>query len=150
VALRRATDLASLQTLRVGFFGHVRRRLAIVLTDGESERFVPGGVMRPLAAAHIGVLLVRVWGAHESIPGDSGYRPDPSSTAQLQTLAPTLVGRRVFDEHSVGAAEAAARRYFEHGPEAAQGRHERTVRLAKYAALAAALPLLLLLRRERS
>ncbi len=55
----------------------------------------------------------------------------------------------MFDERSVGAAAAAARRYFEHGPEATQGHRVRTVRLAKYAALGAALPLLLLLRRER-
>jgi hypothetical protein len=153
-AAPRSTDLESLQQLQTGYFGRVRRRLAIVLTDGESNPFGPRSLTAALRAARIHVLLVRVWNASEAIYGsdhrrDPHYRPDPRSAAPLDTLAPFLVGGRVFDERSVGAAEAAAKRYFGRGPEIEQGRSERALRLGQYAALAAALPLLFLLRRNR-
>jgi von Willebrand factor type A domain len=155
LAAPRSTDLQSLEQLRTGYFGPVRHRLAIVLTDGESNPFETHGLVAALRGGRIHVLLLRVWSSHESIYGpdhkrDPRYRPDPRSTAQLGALRPYLVGGRVFDEHSAGAAEAAAKRYFGRGPEVTQGRSERTLRLGQYAALAAALPLLFLLWRNRS
>jgi hypothetical protein len=153
-AAERSTDLQSLQALQVGYFGRVRRRLAVVLTDGESNPFQARSLLKSLRSSHVGVLLVRVWGSHEAIyraggGRDPGYRPDPASEGRLAPLAPRLVGGRVFDERSTGAARTATRRYLGTGPEVAQGRSERTLKLGQYAALAAALPLLFLLRRNR-
>ena len=94
-------------------------------------------------------MLVRVWGPHESIPGDNGYRPDLSSSARLTTLRPFLAGGRVFDEKSTKSAEVTAKRYLGKGPEARQGRTERTLKLGQFLALASALPLGFLLWRNR-
>jgi hypothetical protein len=153
-AAQRSTDLQAVEVLQTGYFGQVRRRLAVVLTDGETNPFLVRPMFALLRSGHVGLLLVRVWGPREAIYRHDGtrdprYRPDPSSTAQLQTLAPHLVGGRIFDERSVGAAAAAAKRYFGRGPVVAQGRSERTLKLGQYAALAAALPLLFLLWRNR-
>jgi hypothetical protein len=148
-AAARSTDLQSLGALQTGYFARVPRRLAIVLTDGESVPFQPDSLMHLLGSSHVELMLVRIWGARESIPGDSGYRPDPSSTAQLAILAPYLAGGRIFDEKSAKAAEATAERYLGKGPEARQGRSERTLKLGQFLALAAALPLGFLLWRNR-
>jgi hypothetical protein len=151
---QRSTDLQALASLQSGYFGHVRRRLAVVLTDGESAPLQPGLLMPDLQSAHVGILLVRVWGSREAIyrsggGHDPGYRPDLHSASNLALLSRDLVGRRVFDERSTAAAAAAARRYLGSGPEVSQGRSERTLKLGQYAVLAAALPLLFLLRRNR-
>ncbi len=153
-AAERSTDIQALQMLQTGYFGPVRRRLAVVLTDGESNPFVAAPLFALLDSGHIDLLVVRVWGAREAIyrpdgKRDPGYQPDRASTAHLGVLSPHLVGGRVFDERTVGAAAAAAKRYFGRGPVVAQGRSERTLKLGQYAALAAALPLLFLLRRNR-
>src|SRR5438874_4496076 len=94
----RSTDLQSLQALQTGYFTQVPRRLAIVLTDGESDPFEARSLAELLRYARIKLLLVRVWGAHEAIPHDNRYRPDRASTARLATLAPFLAGGRIFDE----------------------------------------------------
>lgn len=148
----RSTQLESLGAMEAAYFGPVPHRLAILLTDGESDPFDGRSLLEKLRARRIGVLFVRVWSANEAIYGpdgkrDPGYRPDRSP--QLATMAPALVGGRIFDERSLGAAESAVRRYLGRGPEVAQGRSERMLRLGQYAALAAALPLLFLLRRNR-
>ena len=84
-----------------------------------------------------------------SIPGDNGYRPDLSSSARLTTLRPFLAGGRIFDEKSTKSAEVTAKRYLGKGPEARQGRTERTLKLGQFLALASALPLGFLLWRNR-
>jgi von Willebrand factor type A domain len=150
----RSTELQALQSLQGGYFGRVRRRLAVVLTDGESNPFEAHSLLADLASSHVGLLFVRMGDAHEAIyrPGgsrDPGYRPDQQTARKLAPLAPRLVGGRIYDERSTGAAAAAARHYLGSGPEVAQGRSERTMKLGQYAALAAALPLLFLLRRNR-
>ena len=148
-AAARSTDLQSLGALQTGYFAPVRRRLAIVLTDGESDPFEPHSLSLLLRSAHIELMLVRIWGPHESIPGDNGYRPDLSSSARLTTLRPFLAGGRVFDEKSTKSAEVTAKRYLGKGPEARQGRTERTLKLGQFLALASALPLGFLLWRNR-
>jgi hypothetical protein len=154
-AAPRSTDLQSLEQVQTGYFGPVRRRLLVLLTDGETNPIDRRGLTGLLRADRIGLLFVRVWGSREAIYGadgkrDPGYRPDPGSTGRIQPLAPFLVGGRIYDERGAGAAEAAAARYFGHGPEVLQGRSERTLRLGKYAAFAAAFPLVFLLWRSRS
>jgi hypothetical protein len=151
----RSTELQALESLQTGYFGRVRRRLAVVLTDGESNAYDARSLLEGLRSSHVGLLFIRMGDARDAIyradgRRDPGYRPDPQTVRKLAPLVPSLVGGRIYDERSAGAAVAAARRYLGTGPEVAQGRSERTLKLGQYAALAAALPLLFLLRRKRS
>jgi len=150
----RATRFIALEGLATGYFDRgVRHRLAVVITDGETMPFDAAPLTQSLASAHIGLMVVRVWGRNETIYGRRGrpdpkYRPDLSATARLAHWRPALVGRRIFGEGDAKAVVAAARAYLGRGPTATRGRRERTLRLGPYVALAAALPLVFLLRRR--
>jgi hypothetical protein len=87
-------------------------------------------------------------------PGERVYRPDgrpeayrPRQTTALEGLA-SATGGRVFGEASADAAAAAARTALGDGPTGIQGRARKTTPLAPYVALAAALVLLVILRRR--
>ena len=78
-----------------------------MLTDGESTPFDPSALGRSLAG--VGVVVVRLWNADESVYGANGrpetaYRPDPHAPAALDSLAQATGGSRAFDERDVGAA----------------------------------------------
>lgn len=129
-----------------------RRRLLVVLTDGESRAFSASAVARALrSGAGVSLVLIRVWGDHERVFGPSGqpesYRPDPQSALVLDGLASTA-GGRVFAPHDVSAAAAFARSELGSGPTTARGTEVRTTPLAPYVAAAALVPLLVVLRRR--
>jgi VWA domain-containing protein len=128
------------------------RRLIVVLTDGESKPFSTSAVARALGAGPgASLLLVRVGGTGDRIYSKEGrveaYRPNPDSGAVLAGLAAATHGE-VFREDQLGAAGAAARAALGQGPTATRGREPRTTPLAPYVAAAAAIPLLLVLRRR--
>jgi hypothetical protein len=145
---RQATDFGALLPLATARFyaASAKRRLAIVLSDGESRQFFPDFLARAFRRRHLGVLVVRVWNGGEEIwrhgRVDPKYQPDPASTAQLARLG------GVYPESRPGAALRAARRFLGSGPTAAAGRRDRTVPLAPWVALVAAVPLAVLLRRR--
>ena len=129
-----------------------RRRLLVVLTDGESQAFSAADVARALRSGPgVSLVLVHVWAEGERVFGPSGqpesYRPDTASGPALAGLANATSGR-VFAERDLGAAGAFARSALGSGPTTARGREVRTTPLAPYVAAAALVPLLFVVRRR--
>jgi hypothetical protein len=147
-----ATTLESLAAVGTeNFFPpSARRRLIVVLTDGESRPFDARAVARALAAGPgTHTVFVHVWSPNETVFGPGGspeqaYRPDPASGRALAALAAAVHGSS-FAEGALGDAAAAARSALGRGPTAESSSAERTKPLAPFIALAALLPLLALL-----
>lgn len=149
-----ATTLASVTDLVAGryFPTGVKRRLAIVLTDGESRPVNDQAVARALRRGHVlGPIFIRIWGAEERVYdgriAEPAYRPDPASGSRLEALA-RAVGGGVYSIGQLGAAAAGARRLLGSGPVARRGRLVRSTSLAPYAVLAVLAPLGFLLWRR--
>jgi hypothetical protein len=142
--------LAAIRTLR--FFSPLsRKRLLVVLTDGETQ---------PVAGARLGALLrrpptietvfVHLWHAEErvftgNVP-EAQYRPDPSARAILDGIAKSI-GGSVYAEGDIAPATQKARELIGSGPTVVRGQQAGRVPLAPYLAAAALAPLALLLRR---
>jgi von Willebrand factor type A domain len=150
-----ATSLSSLAAIRGlrYFTPSARKRVVVVLTDGEST---------PVASARVGSLyrqrpaitpvFLHFWDEDERVYSRGApepYRPDESSREVLERLADSTNGH-VYSEGDLGAATAKVRDLLGSGPTVVQGRSGDRIALAPYLALAAFLPLtLLLLRRDR-
>jgi hypothetical protein len=151
-----ATSLNALATLRgLRFFTpKSSARLAIVLTDGESQPVANarlGGLFRRDPA--IELLFVHVWGDDERVytrdVPEPQYLPDPSSRSVLDRLAASSRGA-VYSEGQVDAVRSKARELLGTGPAVVTGEQAGELALAPYLALAALLPFgLLLWRRDR-
>jgi hypothetical protein len=151
-----ATSLNALSTLRgLRFFTpKSSARLAIVLTDGESQPVSNariGGLFRRDPA--IGVLFVHFWGEDERVytrgVPEPQYLPDPSSRSVLDRLAASSRGA-VYSEGQVDAVRGKARELLGSGPTVVTGEQAGQLALAPYLAFAALLPFgLLLWRRDR-
>jgi hypothetical protein len=154
--VRRVTNLEALSAVATqGFFSPTaRRRLLIVVTDGES---LPG------ARARLGALfrhppgiepvIVHVWGRNERVfrgrTPEPGYRPDPDARAALERLA-AGIGGEVFAENDLARASARVQDIVGSGPSVVEGERRRDIALAPYALAAAFVPFLLALwRRDR-
>lgn len=131
----------------------VGRRLAIVLTDGETLPVDEEGLEGTLAgAAPVEFLFVRFWGPNERIFGPGGlveeaYRPDPAAGARFARFA-SAFGAELYAADELGAVARRAREIVGEGPTRQEERIVQEVHLAPYAALGAALPLLLVLARR--
>jgi hypothetical protein len=151
-ALVTAFDaLAPLQTHNF-FSPTARRRVAVVLTDGESLPVSPATVEALRAQPRIELLLVRFWSPEERIfrpraPIDRGYAPDPGSTATLATFA-EAVGARVYSEDDADAVARELRRRVGEGEPVAAGQEVSARPLAAYAIALALLPLGFLIARR--
>jgi hypothetical protein len=149
----RATDYGALDALaRDNYYApRSARRLAVLLTDGESKPFDRPFLVRRLSRAGIGLLVVRFWAPGERVFAADGspeaYRPDPGAGQELDRLAAGFAGGTVFAEADRAALAAAARRSLSTGPAVETGETVRAVAVGPYVALAAALPLALLLLR---
>jgi hypothetical protein len=143
-----ATDLNALSPFAGDsyFSPEARKRLLIVLTDGES----PSATSRlaQLGRAGIRTSFVHVWGSDESIWRPKGaepqYRPDPSST-QVLAQAAGLADGSVFDERATGDVVRWARGELGDGP-TRPGEQRDLLALMPYVLLAAVLPLGFVLR----
>ncbi len=154
--LTNATSLNALATLRgLRYFRPASTsRLAIVLTDGESDPVANarlGGLFR--RDPPIELLFVQFWGSDEKVFSrgvpEPQYVPDPSARATLDRLAASTHGA-VYSEGQVGAATRKARELLGTGPTVVQGDRAGKVPLAPYLAVAALFPFgLLLWRRDR-
>ena len=149
-----ATSLGALGSIETqNFFSPAaRKRLVIVLTDGESAAFDPAKVAHDLRVPPgAKLIVVHVWNDTESVftngQREQGYHLHPESSQQLTSIQEALGGGHVYSEHGVGAASRAARAALGSGPTKVEGKTERTRTLAPYVALLALLPLLLLLPR---
>jgi von Willebrand factor type A domain len=151
-----ATSLSALATLRgLRYFTPTSTaRLAIVLTDGESQPVSNarlGGLFRRDPA--IEVVFVQFWDAGERVftrgVPEPQYRPDPSSRAVLDRLASSADGA-VYSESQLDAATSKARELLGGGPSVVIGEQAGQLALAPYLAFAALFPFgLLLWQRDR-
>ena len=149
----RATALGALGAISTqNFYGEkARRKIAVVLTDGESTP-VDLGTLRARLLGRVTVLFVHVWDPDERVLGPGGvperaYRPDPLSVAFLAEAA-RAVGGGSFVEGETERVVAAARQALGEGPIGQQGKELQSVELAPHAALAALAPLLFLVWRR--
>ena len=150
----RATSLRALAALgTANFFGPgARKRVAIVLTDGESLPVRPGPLEAALARGDVTLFLVHVWDLEERIfrPGGrplSEYLADPDTPGFLESLANTI-DARLFTEDDAGRVAEAARSAIGSGPTGPSGRELQSFELAPYAVLASFVPLLFLVWRR--
>jgi hypothetical protein len=151
-----ATSLNALATMRgLRFFTpRSTARLAIVLTDGESEPVANariGGLFR--RAPPIEVVFVQFWDEDERVYSrgvpEPQYIPDPSARPTLDRLAASADGA-VYTESQLGSVESKARDLLGSGPSIVTGEQAGQLALAPYLAFASLLPFgLLLWRRDR-
>jgi hypothetical protein len=143
-----ATDLNALAAFGGDsyFSPGIRRRVLVVLTDGESPPVDTRLVQLPRTG--IRTAFVHVWDGDESIWRPKGaepqYRPDPSSRRTLAQAA-AHVGGAVLDEHQEGNIISWARGELGDGPTRPRERRDLFA-LMPFVMLAAAVPLGLLLR----
>lgn len=141
-----ATKLGSLREIpeQSYFPPSAKKRVVVVLTDGESE--MPGS---ELAAAferepRIRSVFVRVWGADEAIyetgVAEGGYTPDPRGEA-IMARAAELVGGQVVAEDDPRALLAAVREAVGTGETVARSESSGRLPLMPWVALAALVPL---------
>ena len=149
----RTTDLSAISSLADAYFDHsATRRLVIVFTDGESNKFFPGDVGIAFHHPLIHTILVHVWDPRERIylqggKPDPGYRPDPSSRSQLDALATATHGA-VFSDRSVGAIVRRARDDLGSGPVQHLAPEPGRTPLAPWVLGVAFVPLAFILRRR--
>jgi hypothetical protein len=150
----RATSLRALGTLGTANFFRpsARKRVAIVLTDGESLPVRVAALESDLARGNVTLLLVHLWGVDERIFQPNGlplrqYLADPDTPGFLSSLA-NEIGARVFDEDEAGDVARAARDAIGAGPMGPSGRELQSLELAPYAVLASLVPLLFLVWRR--
>ena len=151
-----ATSLNALATLRgLRYYTPTSTaRLAIVLTDGESQPVANariGGLFRRNPA--IEVVFVQLWDEDERVftrgVPEPQYLPDPSARSVLDRLAASADGA-VYSERQVDAVQGKARELLGDGPSVVTGEQAGQLALAPYLAAAALLPFgLLLWRRDR-
>jgi len=119
--LTQATNLNSLRALpEKGYFRESsRKRVLVVLTDGETQALEPGLDEAFRRRPRVETVLVHVSRPDERIYetgiAEGGYRTDPGSAASLDRVA-ALVGGRVFDEGDAAGVIAAVRELVGEGP----------------------------------
>jgi hypothetical protein len=150
---QRTTDLSALSAMSQSFFDHsATRRLLIVFTDGESNKFFAGDVGVAFHHPFIHTIFVHVWDPRERIylssgKVDPGYRPDPSSGGQLAAIAAATHGE-VISEHALGAIVSRARADIGSGPVRYLAPEPGRTPLAPWALAVAFVPLAFILRRR--
>jgi len=148
-----ATDLSALTAIRgLRYFSpSTKRKLVVVLTDGESvavSNARVGSLYRQPPA--IDLMLIQFWNRDERVftrnAPEAQYLPDPSARAILERLAESTRGS-VYSEGDLGAAIQKSRELLGAGPTVVRGESGSRVALAPYLAFIAFLPLTLLLGR---
>jgi hypothetical protein len=149
----RATALAVLGSLATTNFyaADVHRRVAVVLTDGETLPVNAHELVGVLADADpVRFAFVRIGSSSERIFSPSGrieraYRADPGAERSVRTLA-RAIGARAFEEGDRAAATRWLREAVGTGPTTATTARERRVPLAPFAVFAALVPLGIVVR----
>jgi hypothetical protein len=165
------TSFSSLTQLRnQGYFTpSVKKRVAILLTDGESgpisatavvdaltsstggSPFPRPGVTPAAPEAPVSLLIVRLGSKSDRIFDQDGdiegaYRPDPTAASTVSSLVAASDGQVV--DASAGHAAASLRSMFGAAGNSVQGSSTATLNLAPYLVLSAFAPLALLLWRR--
>ena len=147
-----ASTLGSLGALGSGgFFPRTAsKRVCIVVTDGESRPFSAAAVATSLASGPgCRLVVVRVGSGNDRIwptprHPEAAYRPLPTAAADVDRLA-TAANGRAFGPGQERAAARAVRLFAGKGPTTSVGVEQRSRLLAPWLALAALLPILVLL-----
>jgi von Willebrand factor type A domain len=152
----RATSIGAIEDLgRANFFEQdSNRRLAVVITDGETIPVEFGRLSARLEEGRVNVLFVHVWREDEAIFEEDGtqnslYKPDPTAPRDLRRIAGALDGA-VFAETEVPELVAAAQGQLGTGPLVGQARELKSRELAPFLVVLSAFPLLLLLWRRNA
>jgi hypothetical protein len=144
-----ATDFGSLVRVPTdNFFApSARKRLVVLVSDGESVPFTASAVASAFRTHQVGLIVVRVGGAADRVfdarGRDVGYRPAREAFPSTDRLA-ALLGDRVYRDSEVGAVGARARALLGRGPTVAIGTGERDLELGRALVLAAGVLLALL------
>ena len=148
------TALDALRPLQTnGFFSpSASRRVAVVLTDGETLPLSQATETALRGRPPLQLLLVRLWSPQERIyepelPLDARYRPEPASTAVFEDIVRS-VGARAFAEDDVDGAARVLRRRLGEGPQVVTGREASARPLAAWAVALAGVPLVYLFWRR--
>lgn len=149
------TDLTALGSLPTAnyFAPSTARRLAVVLTDGESRQVDPTVLDSAFRAVpRTALVLVRVGRDGERVFDDQGraeaaYEPVLGAAAIVDAVAAATSGS-VYSEREARAALGAAVAAVGAGPTGSAGRGARRLPLAPWVLAAAALPLGYLIRRR--
>lgn len=151
---RRATALGALADMaRLHFFEtDSYRRVALVVTDGESVPVDLASFRTRMVNGRVAVIFLHVWRHDERVFENdatvvAAYQPDPTSIRELRRVAGAVDGA-LFVEGQTREVVAEIRRLIGTGPTVPRGRELRSVSLAPHVAAAAFLPLLVLLRRR--
>jgi VWA domain-containing protein len=149
-----ATALEALGSVpRLNYFSPTaKRRLLVVLTDGESLPLEGGLEQAFRRQPRIETILVQFWDESERIyatgVAEGGYRPHRGAEAALNTVA-SLIGGRVFSEDEADEVSAAAREILGEGETRQRELEGERLALMPWVTLAALLPLgFLLVRRN--
>ena len=148
VALQATTLQALAQVVQGRYFSRdARRRLLVVLTDGDSAPFDVGAVAAVLRAGRVRLVLVRTGETDEQVYDADGtpeplFRSSPLAAPTLASLAAASNGAVVSNG---GAAAQAAEDFLGRGPTSTEGVATEVVSLAGLFAALAIVPLALLL-----
>jgi hypothetical protein len=134
------------------FSRDARRRIAVVLTDGETLSENLESLPSRLDQGHVRVFFVQIWGGDERVylPGglvNPNYLPDPTARQTLGLIAST-VQSRVFLEGQAGEATKAVRAALGTGPKGTRGRDLQSLALAPFVLALAFVPLGFILYRR--
>jgi hypothetical protein len=152
----RATSIGAIEDLgRANFFEQEStRRLAVVITDGETVPVEFGRLSSRLEEGQVKTLFVHVWREDEAIFEADGtqnslYKPDVTAPRDLRRIAGAL-DSAVFAEAEVPELVAAVEGQLGTGPLVGQARELESRELAPYLVAFSAFPLLLLLWRRNA
>jgi hypothetical protein len=118
-----ATAYGALGNIATGhyFAARVKRRVIVLLTDGETNPFDPEQLAHHLSTqAGYRFLAIRFWNQNEAVFDANGqrepsYHPDPTGRVLLAELAAALGGRS-YEEGQSSAAASYLRQVVGHGP----------------------------------
>ncbi len=150
----KATSYDALADIVTGkyFKPEARKRLLVVLTDGES-RPLAGELVRAFEGQQppIQTIFVHVWAPEERIyetgVAEAGYESERSAPSSLAGVA-DLVDGQLFAESDLDAAEAAIRQAAGEGPTRLRKLEGERLALMPWVTLAALVPLAFLLYRR--
>jgi hypothetical protein len=148
------TLFAAVDTLASGTFysASAKRRVAVVLTDGESRPFDIAMLKEALAEGPpVSFVIVRIWSGRDRIwlekGADPHFKADVSSEQRTEQLA-SATGGKVFSPGNTDGIVNAVRDAVGSGPRVERGQLLRVVALGQWFALAALVPLGYLLWRR--
>jgi hypothetical protein len=150
---RLASNLGATKTFATGnFFRGGRRRVLVLFTDSETQRFDEGELIAAFRDSKIATIVIRFWDERERVYGPDGveneYVPSANSEGAADRYATILKGES-FHESELPAALEAIRSKLGSGTSVTNVKTADIHPLGPYVLLAALLPLgFLLVRRN--